>query len=69
MNSSTVLAALVTVPVAFIVAFTGVAGPNAASGVTGAMLTYVLPAASPGTLGMVPPAMRVAVMRRRPWVG
>jgi uncharacterized membrane protein YccC len=53
-NSSTLLAALVTVPVAFGVFFAGVAGPNAASGVTGALLAYVLPAASPGTISMVP---------------
>jgi hypothetical protein len=53
-NSSTVLAATVTVPVTFAVFFSGVAGPNAASGVTGALLAYVLPAASPGTIGMIP---------------
>jgi uncharacterized membrane protein YccC len=53
-NSSTALAALVTIPVAFAVFFAGVAGPNAASGVTGALLAYVLPAATPGTLSMVP---------------
>ncbi|HEV3283772.1 MAG TPA: FUSC family protein [Solirubrobacteraceae bacterium] len=53
-NSSTVLAALVTVPVTFTVFFAGIAGPNAASGVTGALLVYVLPAASPGTISMVP---------------
>ena len=53
-NSSTLLAALVTLPVTFAVFFAGVAGPNAASGVTGALLAYVLPAASPGTIGMIP---------------
>ena len=53
-SSSTALAAIVTVPVAFAVFFAGVAGPNAASGVTGALLAYVLPAASPGTLSMIP---------------
>jgi uncharacterized membrane protein YccC len=53
-NSSTALAAAVTVPVTFVVFFAGVAGPNAASGVTAALLAYVLPAASPGTLSMVP---------------
>ncbi|HWX95559.1 MAG TPA: FUSC family protein [Solirubrobacteraceae bacterium] len=53
-NSSTALAALVTLPVTFAVFFAGVAGPNAASGVTGALLAYVLPAASPGTISMVP---------------
>jgi uncharacterized membrane protein YccC len=53
-NSSTALAAIVTVPVTFAVFFAGVAGPNAAAGVTGALLAYVLPAASPGTISMVP---------------
>jgi uncharacterized membrane protein YccC len=53
-SATTALAALVTVPVTFLVFFAGVAGPNAASGVTGALLAYVLPAASPGTLGMIP---------------
>ncbi|HWX73956.1 MAG TPA: FUSC family protein, partial [Solirubrobacteraceae bacterium] len=53
-NSTTAVAALVTVPVTFAVFFAGVAGPNAAGGVTGALLAYVLPAASPGTIGMVP---------------
>src|SRR5207244_4370695 len=52
--SSTALAALVTVPVTFAVFFAGVAGPNAAAGVTAALLAYVLPAASPGTIDMVP---------------
>ena len=53
-SSSTVLAALVTVPVTFAVFFAGIAGPNAASGATAALLAYVLPAASRGTIGMVP---------------
>ena len=53
-NSSTLLAATVTVPVTFVVFFSGVAGPNAASGATGALLAYVLPAASPGTTAMIP---------------
>ena len=53
-NSSVVLAALVSVPVAFVVFFAGVLGANAAGGVTGALLAYVLPAASPGTMSMVP---------------
>jgi uncharacterized membrane protein YccC len=53
-SSSTVLAALVTVPVTFAVFFAGIAGPNAASGVTAALLAYILPAASLGTLSMVP---------------
>lgn len=53
-SSSTVLAALITVPVTFVVFFEGVLGPNAAAGVTGALLVYVLPAASPGTISMIP---------------
>src|SRR5205823_5061159 len=53
-SSSTVLAALATVPVTFAVFFAGIGGPNAASGVTAALLAYVLPAASPGTMAMVP---------------
>jgi uncharacterized membrane protein YccC len=53
-NSSTALAALVTIPVTFAVFFAGIAGPNAAAGATGALLAYVLPAASPGTVSMIP---------------
>ena len=53
-NSSAVLGALVTVPVAFSVFFAGIAGPNAASGAIATLLAYVLPAASPGALSMVP---------------
>jgi uncharacterized membrane protein YccC len=53
-SHSTLLATLVTVPVTFTVFFAGVAGPNAASGVIGALLIYVLPAASPGTISMIP---------------
>ncbi|HKO27139.1 MAG TPA: hypothetical protein VJU80_06745, partial [Solirubrobacteraceae bacterium] len=53
-SSSTVVAALVTVPVTFAVFFAGIAGPNAAAGVTAALLAYILPAASLGTISMVP---------------
>jgi uncharacterized membrane protein YccC len=53
-SSSTALAALATVPVTFVVFFAGVAGPNAAAGVTGALLAYILPAASLGTISVVP---------------
>jgi uncharacterized membrane protein YccC len=52
--STTAVAALVTMPVVFCVLFAGIAGPNAASGGTAALLAYVLPAASPGTIGMIP---------------
>jgi len=53
-NSNQWLAPLVTVPVVFCVLFAGVASANAASGATAALLAYVLPAASPGTVSMVP---------------
>jgi uncharacterized membrane protein YccC len=53
-NSNTALAALTTLVVAFVVLFAGVSGPNAASGGAAAMLAYVLPAASPGTIAMIP---------------
>jgi uncharacterized membrane protein YccC len=53
-NTSVALAAIVTVPVTFVVFFGGILGPNAAAGVTAALLPYVLPAASPGTISMVP---------------
>ncbi len=53
-SSSTVIAVIVTVPVTFAVFFAGITGPNAASGATGALLAYVLPAASAGTISMVP---------------
>jgi uncharacterized membrane protein YccC len=48
------LAVLVTIPVAFGIFFAGVTGPNAASGVTAALLPFVLPVATPGTAGMIP---------------
>ena len=53
-ESSTAVAAIVTLPVAFAVFFAGYAGPNAAGGVTAALLAYVLPAASTSTMSMVP---------------
>ena len=53
-SSTTLIAVIVTVPVTFAVFFAGITGPNAASGVTGALLAYVLPAASAGTISMVP---------------
>ena len=53
-SGSTAVAAVVTVPVTFAVFFAGIVGPNAATGATAALLPYVLPAASPGTLSMVP---------------
>ncbi len=52
-NGITWLAVLVTIPVAFGIFFAGVAGPNAASGVTAALLPFVLSVATPGTVGMI----------------
>ena len=51
---STPAAAVVTVPVVFVVLFAGIWGPNVASGATAALLSYVLPTASAGTIGTVP---------------
>jgi uncharacterized membrane protein YccC len=53
-SSSALLTTVVTIPVTFAVIFAGVAGPNAASGGTAALLAYVLPAATPGTIDMIP---------------
>jgi uncharacterized membrane protein YccC len=53
-SGNTALATIVTIPVAFGIFFAGVAGPNAAGGVTAALLAYVLPVASPGTGSMIP---------------
>lgn len=53
-SASLPLAAVVTLVVVFLVLFGGVAGPNAAAGGTAALLAYVLPAASPGVMSMVP---------------
>src|SRR5579875_2607510 len=47
------LAAIVTIPVTFAIFFAGVAGPNAASGVTAALLAYVLPVASAGGVATI----------------
>jgi uncharacterized membrane protein YccC len=53
-SESTWLAAVVTVPVAFAIYFAGSAGPNAASGVTACLLTYVLPVASISPVSVLP---------------
>ena len=53
-SSTAWLAAIVTIPVAFVIFFAGVAGPNAASGVTPALLAYVLAVASPGAVSTLP---------------
>jgi uncharacterized membrane protein YccC len=47
------LAAIVTIPVTFGIFFAGVTGPNAASGTTAALLAYVLPVASLGTVDTI----------------
>src|SRR5690242_9256032 len=47
------LATLVTIPVAFAIFFAGVAGPNTASGITAALLAYVLPVASQADAGTI----------------
>jgi uncharacterized membrane protein YccC len=47
------LAALVTIPVAFAIFFAGVTGPNAAAGVTAALLIYVLPVATAAPISQV----------------
>ena len=53
-SGSVLLAALVTIPVAFAIFFAGVAGPNAATGVTAALLAYVLPVASASPVSVIP---------------
>lgn len=51
---STTVAALATLPITFAVFFAAILGPNAASGITGALLAYVLPAASAGPPATIP---------------
>ena len=53
-SSSTPLAAVVTLAVAFVVLFAGILGPNAANGATSALVAYVLSAATPGTPASIP---------------
>ena len=53
-NGITWLAVLATIPVAFGIFFAGVSGPNAASGVTAALLPFVISVVTPGTMGMIP---------------
>src|ERR1700743_2385903 len=48
------LAVLVTIPVAFGIFFAGVASPNTAAGVNGALFGYLLSVATPGTVSMIP---------------
>ena len=53
-SSSTAVAAIVTVPVVFVVLFAGLVGPNTAAGALGALLAYVLPTVSGGGAGTIP---------------
>ena len=52
-SSTAWLAAVVTLPVAFVIYFAGSAGPNAAAGVTGCLFAWVLPIASVGGTGVL----------------
>jgi hypothetical protein len=51
---NTAVVAAVTVPVAFCVLFSGIVGPNAASGAVAALVAYVLPATSRAGFSVVP---------------
>jgi uncharacterized membrane protein YccC len=53
-SGSALLAGVVTLLVAFFIYFSGMAGPNAASGVTGALLAYVIAVASAGGTAAIP---------------
>jgi len=48
------IAAVATVAVAFAIFFAGVISPNAAAGTNGALLSFVLPVASPGGVATIP---------------
>ena len=56
-SGSAWLAAIVTVPVAFVIYYSGSAGPNAAAAVTGCLFAYVLPIASAGSASVLPPRL------------
>jgi hypothetical protein len=53
-HGNTALATIVTIPVAFLIFFAGVAGPNAAAGILAALITYVLPVATAGAVSTIP---------------
>jgi uncharacterized membrane protein YccC len=53
-SQSAVAAALVALPVAFVVLFSGVTGPNAAAAGTATLVAYVLPASAKAPLSVVP---------------
>jgi uncharacterized membrane protein YccC len=48
------LAVLITIPVASVIFFAGVAGPNTASGGSAALFGYLLPVATPGSASLIP---------------
>jgi len=53
-SGSAAAASLVALPVVFCVVYAGATGWNAANGSAAALLTYILPAASTGTVDMIP---------------
>jgi hypothetical protein len=53
-SGSAWLAAVITIPVTFVIFFGGVISPNAASGTTAVLFAYVLPVASAGGAGTIP---------------
>ncbi|MGA8296290.1 MAG: hypothetical protein WB770_04535, partial [Acidimicrobiales bacterium] len=53
-HSSAALASSIAVPVVFVVIFFGVVGSNTASGTTAALVAFILPAASPGSVSLLP---------------
>jgi uncharacterized membrane protein YccC len=56
-STSPVIATIVTIPVVFGVLFAGIAGPNAASASTAALLAYVLPATSSAAMSTIGPRL------------
>ncbi|MEU6578139.1 FUSC family protein [Streptomyces sp. NPDC046805] len=56
-STSTLVASLVTLPVAFVSYFAGIAGPNNASGAFAALLAYVLAAATPAPTSVLLPRL------------
>ena len=53
-NSSAALASPIALLVVFVVILVGVLGSNATSGTTAVLLAFILPAASPGAISLVP---------------
>ena len=56
-SPSPLVATLVSIPVVFCVLFAGIAGPNAASASTAALLAYVLPATSSAPMSTIGPRL------------